>query len=111
MAVIKNINPVTEILREAGVVPRLSDKGSNKKEALLEILDSRGVGLAQVADAIESQLYSSDETVKGKAIDRMLELTDIKRRDDIATVPQFNIIIQGYSQENKIQSILIPREG
>src|SRR5512138_3309275 len=111
MAVIKNINPVTEILREAGVVPRLSDKGANKKEALLEILDQRGVGLAQVADAIESQLYSSDETVKGKAIDRMLELTDIKKREEASNAPQFSIIIQGYNQDNKIQSILIPRES
>lgn len=109
MAVIRNINPVQEILQQANIVPRLDATG-DKKKALLNALEERGVNLGTVADTIANQFYSSDENVKDKAIERMLKLTDIVRKDDVAALPQVTIVIQGYNQENNLQSILMPRE-
>src|SRR5580765_7391178 len=105
MAVIKNINPVQRILEEANVIPRLSSN-ADKKKVLLDSLEARGVNLNTVADAITNQLFSDDENVKDKAIERMLKLTDIVQKEG-QQVPVVNIMISGY--ESSLNSILIPR--
>lgn len=106
--ILKNINPVTEILQQSGIVPALHADG-NKKKVLLELLEARGAGLSQVADVMANQLYSSDENIKDKAITRMLQLTEIVRKDEAMAAPSVTFVIQGIENQN-IQSILIPRE-
>lgn len=106
MGVIKNINPVARVLEEANIIPRLSST-VDKKKALLDSLESRGITLDTVAETIANQFYSGDEVIKDKAIERMLKLTDISK--DNNTAPIVNIVIQGYD-DNHIQGILVPRD-
>lgn len=99
-----------QILAESGLVEvEPLRAGATKKEKLVHELEKRGLGIAQLADHVENQLYSSDEGIKAKALDRVLKLNSILE-DDKVNAPQITFVIQGNSGQTNLLSILSPRE-
>jgi hypothetical protein len=107
MPVLKNIASISEILLETELVPKQNTRLS-KKDNFINVLENKGVDQNTVASAIADQFYSSDESIKDKAIERWLKLTEIIKPDGINNQPTVNIVIQG--QELGINPILTPRD-
>lgn len=112
MPIIKNINPVTEILQQSGIIPATSKNGKvSKKDLLLQQLEARGIDIPTLAEAIQSQFYSADENIRDKAINRMLQLNEIVKKDDLVNIPQVTFVLQTNGNSDvSLNTILVPRE-
>lgn len=96
---------IQKVLREIGL-----EKAETPGSAS-ERLSAAGLSLDRVAENLQDLASSGNEAVRLKATEMALKVHGALKEQPTSSIPTFNIIITGSSQESSVNPIVFPRQS